>query len=103
MSKFTKGPWEVYGNEVVFDHRYQECCGQGGHNGCCGEPIAAGEAGSICECNDPETANFIAAAPDLYEALEDLYNAIDSSVELTPELLKRCSAALAKANGASHE
>lgn len=70
MTKFTKGPWQVSGNEVEFDHRYQECCGQGNVNGCCGEPVVAGEAGSICECNDPANAALIAAAPELYEALQ---------------------------------
>lgn len=44
-------------------------------------------------------ANLIAAAPELLEALKELYNAIDSCVDLTPEVMQKCSKALNKAKG----
>lgn len=55
----------------------------------------------VCACDtDADTlayANLISAAPDLYNALKKLYDAIDSCVELTPETLQEALAALKKA------
>lgn len=42
-------------------------------------------------------AKLIASAPDLLAALIKLYNAIDSCIDLTPELLKDCENAIKKA------
>lgn len=36
---------------------------------------------------------------ELLEALEKLYNSIDSCIDLTPELLNKCSSAIKKAKG----
>lgn len=42
-------------------------------------------------------AKLIAAAPELLEALEELYNAIDSCVDLRPSLLQKCRTAIKNA------
>lgn len=42
-------------------------------------------------------AKLIAVAPDLLEALTSLYNAIDSCVDLTPEVLQKAQKAINKA------
>lgn len=42
-------------------------------------------------------AKLIAAAPLMYEALKELYNAIDSCIDLTPYVLNRANIALKKA------
>jgi hypothetical protein len=39
------------------------------------------------------------AAPDLLEALQALYGAVDSCVELTPAVMQKARAAIAKATG----
>ena len=44
-------------------------------------------------------ARLIAAAPALLKALEGLYGAIDSCVELTPRTLDKARAAIAAATG----
>lgn len=42
-------------------------------------------------------AQLISSAPDLLKALIGLYNAIDSSIDLTPELLRQSQQAINKA------
>jgi len=44
-------------------------------------------------------ARLIAAAPELLEALEELYDSVDSCVEFTPEKLWKARMAIAKAKG----
>ena len=44
-------------------------------------------------------AQLIAAAPELLDALESLYGAIDSCVDLTPEVLMQARLAIKKARG----
>ena len=43
--------------------------------------------------------NWSEVGPELLEALLDLYNALDSCIELTPKVLAKARAALAKARG----
>lgn len=44
-------------------------------------------------------ARLIAAAPAMLEALEALYNSVDSCVELTPQVMHKAQDAIAKAKG----
>lgn len=44
-------------------------------------------------------ARLIAAAPDLLEALRELYESLDSCVDLTPERMWKARAAITKATG----
>jgi len=44
-------------------------------------------------------AQLIATAPELLEALQNLYDAIDSCIDLTPELLQASRATINKALG----
>lgn len=84
MAEHTKGPWRVDG-----PNGYINQIGIGPSIG------AAYGAGEEVKAN----ARLIAAAPELLEALLDLYNALDSCIELTPKVLAKARAALAKARG----
>ena len=42
-------------------------------------------------------AKLIASAPDLLEALQELYNSIDSCMDLTPKVLLKAQKAIEKA------
>lgn len=44
-------------------------------------------------------AALITAAPELFESLSELYEALDSAVDLTPDLLHKARNAIAKARG----
>lgn len=85
--KFTQGEWSISENSYhpgLYDQIIK-----------CGKHIIG-----ILRGNDIKTksnAKLIAAAPDLLEALEDLYNAIDSCVELTPDVLRKADKAIKKA------
>jgi hypothetical protein len=46
-------------------------------------------------------AQLISAAPDLLEALESLFNAVDSCTELTPDVMRKAQSAIKKARGES--
>lgn len=54
-----------------------------------------------CPDMDEQFANrrLIAAAPCLLEALDALYESVDSGVELTPEVMRKARAAIARATG----
>ena len=80
----TKGPWKVRWKTAF--------CNRAAIEPAIGEVYGAGD-----ELRD--NANLIAAAPELLEALLDLYNALDSCIELTPKVLAKARAALAKARG----
>lgn len=88
----TPGPWSV------LDHTKEPPTQ---------EILCLPETGFALECEafesisdtDRANANLIAAAPDLLEALESLYGAIDSCVDLTPEVLKQARSAIKKARG----
>jgi hypothetical protein len=99
MSKFTNGPWLREGTTVYalmhagwkkgveqFKNRFY-CSVQ--HDKDCSEEEA--------EAN----ARLIAAAPDLLEALEALFNAADSCTDLTPDVMRKAQAAIKKARGES--
>ena len=80
----TKGPWKVRWKTAF--------CNRAAIEPAIGEVYGAGD-----ELRD--NANLIAAAPELLEALLDLYNALDSCIELTPKVLAKARAAIAQARG----
>jgi len=55
-----------------------------------------------CVCDTvykEDDAKLIAAAPELLDALNDLYNSIDSCMDLTPAVLEKSRKAINKALG----
>ncbi len=89
----TPKPWKFDGDLVTFE-------GEDGEDAICQlfQPYMT-EDESENEAFMFANGNLIAAAPDMLEALERLYNAIDSCVDLTPELLKECRKVIKKAKG----
>lgn len=89
MSEFkhTPGPWEIVDNMRDPD----------------GFAIYAPnedyQLDRIGRCFNKFNAHLIAAAPDLLEALVDLYQSIDGCCDLTPEVMAKARAAIAKATG----
>ena len=93
----TSGPWKVFNNREIGpiskedDQSYSMML-----------PVAYIEQYDYP--NDYEAnANLIAAAPDLLEALQELYHLIDSAHDgkrvFTTEMQKKVRAAIAKATG----
>lgn len=74
-TKFTAGPWHVYDeNEGENPPRTFWCIANDAfHNG--GEDDAAFQAGVLC--GNKDDAHLIAAAPDLYAALEQSAHALE--------------------------
>ena len=65
-TKFTPTPWEILDDAIVFFEPV--CCGNDVvYGGCCGCPDASPV--HIASFSNEADANLIAAAPDLYEAL----------------------------------
>jgi hypothetical protein len=94
MSNWTKGPWHVSRGNGVDTNQGKQVCRA---------PI--GYERTIVGRNWKANAHLIAAAPDLYEALESLLD----DLKMTPEInldgwgidTKQARAALAKARGES--
>jgi hypothetical protein len=87
VAQFTEGPWRVQGGEVVSQH-----------DPICSMPVlyrASKEARAVLEAD----ANLIAAAPELYEALELIVEQREAF--FTEHAWKAAEAALAKARGES--
>lgn len=80
--KHTEGEWFASGTEVVSMPSQVKISNQ-----------ISGENYEKAKAN----AKLIAAAPDLLKALSDLYNSIDSCVELTPDVLLKAKQAIKKA------
>lgn len=103
VSKFTPGPWAVYGDWGIEDSSGRLIAQY--------EPLCSGiDLGNTKESF--ANARLITAAPDLYEALDKLkssYEALAHDYEyavgagdihpLHAEHIQRCAAALAKARG----
>lgn len=82
MSKFkhTPGPWiKGKGNTVTKSDGLKIVFNM---------PSAAAPESNV-EDRIAADARLTAAAPDMLEALSELYNAIDNCIDLTPELLQR--------------
>ena len=90
--KFTQGAWE-YRPAISTNCFYIETADKTHKNSFIGEVGGGLQTKHEIEAN----AKLIAAAPDLLEALEDLYNAIDSCVDLTPDVLRKADKAIKKA------
>lgn len=68
---FTPGPWAYEGDAVFVVEYMQLCCGRG-YASCCGEPDVVAERHQVAHCA-PDNAPLIAAAPDLVDALRELW------------------------------
>lgn len=88
---YTKGPWKP---------RHTPMRGVFGDTYCIDWSDDQEEVAEIV--HGEANARLIAAAPELLEAFQNLYHAIDSSVELTPEILVNAQKAIAKATGANN-
>ena len=106
MNKHTLGPWYPDSKGYVWRRPVQDLYEYGG--GVAGEkPIASvvkgwygeGEQGYPVEAN----ARLIAAAPDLFEALELAVRQNSHDMMMTGDELRTCEAALAKAKGEQNE
>lgn len=82
-TQHTPGPWTVDDNGFIYDYA--------------GNTIADPHCSDIDLDEREANARLIAAAPELLNALERLYNAIDSCVELTPDLLQEVKSVIKKA------
>ena len=94
MSKFTKGPWKLRGNNIgVSDVSETQSYGM---------LINIASVDEFDIASDWQAnANLIAAAPDMYEALEGLLNVIsETRGEPARDAQKKAIEALLKAEGA---
>jgi len=95
--KWTPGPWSIR---------------DGGHSHKFGVIAAEDMRGQVnshilvCEAGDEDDANLIAAAPELYEAIENLLGAIDTPIarrklgdDFTSQAISEARDALARARG----
>ena len=83
-----KGPWNVIHEEEEGSHYFY---------------VNTPHESTMAKCYNPDTANFIASAPDMYEALEELMDivqgVIDDGDKLDSFTLQTARKALAKARG----
>jgi hypothetical protein len=92
MSKHTPSPLTVKKSEeadCAFEVMHDEYFVATTHDGVDG--LRNAEANAI----------LFSAAPDLLEALETLFNAVDSAIELTPDVMRKAQDAIKKARGES--
>lgn len=96
IENITPGPWKPVVTIPTKNHGYLITAPQalGPHNG-------ESDVGTVCGGKIPgrseANANLIAAAPDLYAALADLWRETEIGVE--PELAQKVRDALARARG----
>jgi hypothetical protein len=98
IENITPGPWKAVVTIPTKSHGYLITAPQalGPHNG-------ESEVGTVCGGKIPgraeANADLIAAAPDLYAALEGLWDATVGAGDLTPALVAKVHAALDRARG----
>lgn len=83
-AKFTKGPWTFEHGVYTPEDNYFS--------------MISSHCGNVCHVWDKDDAHLIAAAPDLYEALEDVLGLIPLEFEESP-MVAFAKAALDKARG----
>lgn len=99
--KWTNGPWKVYATSTHFRIRYRSL----DHNpylhtvAVCWPVGLGGEAYGPSFEQSRANANLIAAAPKLYEALDDLLHAANFSGAVGKSYLDAAENALASARG----
>lgn len=88
--KWTPGPWKIglHYMSIVAD-------GKTGHDD--PESVKAYNGHLVCESVNPTNAHLIAAAPDLYEALEELAEKMAANMD--DETVRVVASALRKARG----
>lgn len=106
--QFTPGPWHVADGGIVWVEQpvpvaHQECCGNALPSGeCCGNCIEEWHEElaqeQIAQCS-PNDAHLIAAAPELYEALDAIMNERWSPGGRSEAVSDMARAALAKVRG----
>lgn len=89
-TKHTPGPWVVRYDYVVQAPSFDD-----GRLVPVAQPYGVNSDGTDLFAN----ARLISCAPELMQALAALYEALDSCVDLTPELMLQVRATLAKARG----
>ena len=92
MSEFTPGPWRKGDvGEIMLNNKYREIISDDGKIG-----LVYG----IIDQDNKANANLIAAAPELYAALEKVLNqSWDGPIDAEHYARKQAAAALAKARG----
>lgn len=101
-AKHTPGPWFYDGTHVFVDSLHQVCCGRAQYE-CCGNPEIEGDYGPIADTSEKD-APLIAAAPDLYAALERIVSSVSrgpSGDVCQTHDFEDAKTALAKARGES--
>lgn len=120
--KHTPGPWKWQGEDYRGGWGWQLLVGPNGEGIACGsdkdggpyshlqahmpiDPVFCKTGMLAKEDSAPgihvqeADAHLIATAPELLEVCRELYESIDCCITLTPELLRRVRAVLAKAQG----
>ena len=93
-TKFTPGPWEWDGDVWDYDYAEEAPWLIGKDN----QIILKGEI----ECANKASAHLIAAAPELYMVLEEVFDEVENYMERTGRSVtwgEKAKAALAKARG----
>ena len=102
-AKFTPGPWRFDSVDTPFELVNGECIG--GEDTGIREVYQEDGTLPIATCyaidglNNTENARLIAAAPDLYEALENMVATMTSMGKTENSAIVKARAALAKASG----
>lgn len=102
MSKYTPGPWalkHISGSNFAVQ-RFEVRSGSGMPHPIFSKDTSAIDGTSVCM--SPQDANLIAAAPDLFEALDEAMSMLGSRLMKDTfgyEWHEKASAAIAKAKG----
>jgi hypothetical protein len=104
-TKFTPGPWVWSGPDYGYEHEPPESCASYGLNGPNEDDVLSGCGDCSNIFYNEADGRLIAAAPDLYEALEAAQEELrlirmkDTDAVYNPCLRMQMNLALAKARG----